>query len=309
MNERMKRFTDLMRQIFELDKADLDFGIYRIMNIRKAEIEQFLTERLPKLVEKTLEPFAHGNQDEIRARMAQIEQALGDVSAIPDAVPMKAEYIQLQKQLAEGTDLAALETDVYSALYSFFNRYYEEGDFISKRRYKEGVYAIPYEGEEVKLYWANQDQYYIKTSENFKDYTFLVGDYTVHFRLVDATTEQNNNKEQADSKRVFMLFTEDEENYPGIRTFEYNDETKELIIRFVFDIPEDKKRKYFDENYAAIRSFVFDNHLPMWQELLAPIATGKGKETTDLLQKHLKGYVAKNTFDYFIHKDLRGGRR
>lgn len=306
MNERMKRFTDLMRQIFELDKADLDFGIYRIMNIRKAEIEQFLTERLPKLVEKTLEPFAHGNQDEIRARMAQIEQALGDVSAIPDAVPMKAEYLQLQKQLAEGTDLAALETDVYSALYSFFNRYYEEGDFISKRRYKEGVYAIPYEGEEVKLYWANQDQYYIKTSENFKDYTFLVGDYTVHFRLVDATTEQNNNKEQSDSKRVFMLFTEDEENYPGIRTFEYNDETKELIIRFVFDIPEDKKRKYFDENYAAIRSFVFDNHLPMWQELLAPIATGKGKETTDLLQKHLKGYVAKNTFDYFIHKDLRG---
>ena len=74
---------------------------------------------------------------------------------------MKQKYIQLQKQLTEGTDLAALETDVYSALYSFFNRYYDDGDFISKRRYKEGVYAIPYEGEEVKLYWANQDQYCI----------------------------------------------------------------------------------------------------------------------------------------------------
>lgn len=90
----------------------------------------------------------------------------------------------LKKQLAEGADLAALETDVYSALYAFFNRYYEEGDFISKRRYKEGVYAIPYEGEEVTLYWANQDQYYIKTSENFKDYTFVAGGITVHFRLV-----------------------------------------------------------------------------------------------------------------------------
>ena len=310
MNERMKRFTDLMRQIFELDKADLDFGIYRIMNIRKAEIERFLTEGLPEKVRDTLAPFAQGDQDEIRRQLAEIEQsarAFGmDAASLPEDNKMGRKYRSLQKQLAEGADLAALETDVYSALYSFFNRYYEEGDFISKRRYKEGVYAIPYEGEEVKLYWANQDQYYIKTSENFKDYTFLVGDYTVHFRLVDATTEQNNNKEQADSKRVFMLFTEDEENYPGIRTFEYNDETKELIIRFVFDIPEDKKRKYFDENYAAIRSFVFDNHLPMWQELLAPIATGKGKETTDLLQKHLKGYVAKNTFDYFIHKDLRG---
>ena len=303
MSEKLQRFTDLMKQVFELDKSDLDFGIYRIMNIRKAEIEKFLTEGLPQKVRDTLAPFAQGDKDEIKAKMAQIEQALGDVSAIPDTVPMKAEYLKLQKQLAEGTDLAALETDVYSALYSFFNRYYEEGDFISKRRYKEGVYAIPYEGEEVKLYWANQDQYYIKTSENFKDYTFVVDEYTVHFRLVDATTEQNNNKESADSKRVFMLFTEDEENYPGIKTFEYNDETKELIIRFIFDIPEDKKKKYFDENYEAIRKFVFENHLPMWSDLLSPIP---GNDTIDLLKKHLNGYVAKNTFDYFIHKDLRG---
>ena len=42
---------------------------------------------------------------------------------------------------------------------------YQGGDFLALRRYKAGVYAIPYEGEEVKLHWANADQYYIKTSE------------------------------------------------------------------------------------------------------------------------------------------------
>ena len=94
------------------------------------------------------------------------------------------------------------------------------------------MYAIPYEGEEVKLYWANQDQYYIKTSENFKDYTFVFDGIAVHFRLVDATTEQNNNKENKDSKRTFMLFTEDEENYPGIKTFEYDPNAAEIVIRF-----------------------------------------------------------------------------
>ena len=36
MSEKLKRFTDLMQQIFELDKSDLDFGIYRIMNIRNS---------------------------------------------------------------------------------------------------------------------------------------------------------------------------------------------------------------------------------------------------------------------------------
>ena len=310
VSEKLKRFTDLMQQIFELDKSDLDFGIYRIMNIRKAEIEKFLNERLPEMVQETLAPFAQGSRDELKSKLEAVEQKIADtgmpVSELPESSALKQQYLQLQKQLAEGADLSALETDVYSALYNFFNRYYEEGDFISKRRYKEGVYAIPYEGEEVKLYWANQDQYYVKTSENFKDYTFLVGDYSVHFRLVDATTEQNNNKESADSKRVFMLFTEDEEDYPGVKTFEYDPETRELIIRFVFDIPEDKKKKWAEANYDAIVAWLVANRPPMWQELLAQVSTAKDKKPKDLLRKHLDAYVAKNTFDYFIHKDLRG---
>lgn len=309
-NERLDRFTKLLKEIFELDKSDLDFGIYRVMNLRKTQIEDFLTQRLPQMVQITLAPFVQGSKEEIHAQMTQIEEnaaAMGmTVDTLPDTAPMKQKYIQFQKQLTEGTDLAALETDVYSALYSFFNRYYEDGDFISKRRYKEGVYAIPYEGEEVKLYWANQDQYYIKTSENFKDYTFVFDGITVHFRLVDATTEQNNNKERKDSKRTFMLFTEDEENYPGIKTFEYNVEAAEIVIRFVYDIPEDKKKKYAEENYAAITKWLLSLRRAELNPLIAPVSTGKSKETTTLLEKHLRGYVAKNTFDYFIHKDLRG---
>ncbi len=309
-NERLDRFTKILKEIFELDKSDLDFGIYRVMNLRKKQVEEFLTQRLPQIVQETLAPFAQGSKEEIRAQMTQIEESVAGmgmtVNALPDTARMKQKYITLQKSLAEGADLSALETDVYSALYSFFSRYYEDGDFISKRRYKEGVYAIPYEGEEVKLYWANQDQYYIKTSENFKDYTFVFDGITVHFRLVDATTEQNNNKESKDSKRTFMLFTEDKENYPGIKTFEYNEEAREIVIRFVYDIPEDKNRKYAEENYDAIQKWILSLRDAELIALLAPIPTGKSKETTTLLEKHLKGYVAKNTFDYFIHKDLRG---
>lgn len=309
-NERLNRFTALLKQIFELDKSDLDFGIYRVMNLRKTEIENFLMYRLPQMVQETLAPFAQGSKEELLAQKKQIEDTVASmgmsIDLLPETAEMKKKYIQIQTSLSEGTDMAALETDVYSALYSFFNRYYEDGDFISKRRYKEGVYAIPYEGEEVKLYWANQDQYYIKTSENFKDYTFVFDGISVHFRLVDATTEQNNNKESADAKRTFMLFTEDEENYPGIKTFEFNPEAAELIIRFVYDVPSDKKKKYDEENLAAINQWLLSLRCADLNPLLTPIPTGKGKETTTLLEKHLKGYVAKNTFDYFIHKDLRG---
>ena len=56
---------------------------------------------------------------------------------------------------SDAVDVGALENEVYDHLYSFFRRYYSEGDFLAKRVYKPGVYAIPYEGEEVKLHWAN----------------------------------------------------------------------------------------------------------------------------------------------------------
>lgn len=304
MSEKLDRFVKLLKEIFELDKADLDFGIYRVLNLRKSQIEKFLAQRLPQMVTETLAPFAQNNKDELRAQMAQIEQDAIDmgttVDALSDTLPKKQRYLQLQKQLAEGDDLAALETDVYSALYSFFNRYYEDGDFISKRRYKAGVYAIPYAGEEVKLYWANQDQYYIKTGENFKDYTFVFDGISVHFRLVDATTERDNNKESKDGKRVFMLFTEDAEKYPDIKTFEYNPDAAELVIRFVYDIPADKKKNYAAENYAAIVKWIISLRRA---ELNSLIVAGKDKAA--LLEQHLKRYTAKNTFDYFIHKDLR----
>lgn len=53
MNERMIRFIELLNQMFELDKSDLDFGIYRILNIRRKEIQKFFTEGLPTQIRET----------------------------------------------------------------------------------------------------------------------------------------------------------------------------------------------------------------------------------------------------------------
>ena len=270
-SEAFRKFKELLEEIFELDKSDLDFGIYRILNIRNDKIKEFLSNDLPNKVKDALSSFNDPNYNMI-----------------------------------------ALESDVYSALYTFFSRYYDEGDFISKRRYKEGVYAIPYEGEEVKLYWANQDQYYVKTSENFKDYTFKADDYLIHFRIVDATTEQNNNKESDDNTRVFMLFTEDEENFPGIKTMEYNSEKKEITIRFIYEIQNKYTgkadtiiQKWNEDNFESIKEWLVNEQIPTWDTLLKSKEHKKDKKYC-LLKKHLNAYVAKNTFDYFIHKDLKG---
>ena len=305
MSEKREDFISLMKGIFELDKSDLNFGIYRIMNIRKAEIENFLDKGIHERIDAILAPYAQNDKEDIKKQIEEIEKSAEEFGITDiSASAMGKKYDALKAQLLDSADISELESDIYSYLFNFFNRYYDEGDFISKRRYKEGVYAIPYEGEEVKLYWANQDQYYIKTSENFKDYTFMVDGYSIHFRIVDATTEQNNNKETDDSKRKFMLYKENDD-FPDIKTFEFNEATKEFIIRFVYDIPEDKKAKYDELNYEAIKAYIFNSELPFWTALLAHIDHEKKKEY-NLLMRHLNAYVAKNTFDYFIHKDLKG---
>ena len=57
MNDRQKRFIKLLEEIFEIDKCDLDFGIYRILNIKRKEITNLFRERLPELIERELSLF------------------------------------------------------------------------------------------------------------------------------------------------------------------------------------------------------------------------------------------------------------
>ncbi|MDR2343464.1 MAG: site-specific DNA-methyltransferase, partial [Spirochaetaceae bacterium] len=295
MSQQLDRFTGLLENIFEIKKSDLDFGIYRILNIRRKEILQFLREDLPVKVKAIIAPDAE-DREKLRAEKAQLEKQAYDFGVKVEKTKKAGRYAELKYLLAQGADLESLEADVYSHLYNFFNRYYEEGDFISKRRYREGVYAIPYEGEEVKLYWANHDQYYIKTGENFRDYSFKAEGKTVHFRTVNASTEQNNNKENG-VKRCFMLMPPSKN--AEHKTIEANGDDTELTIHFVYGMPEEK-RNYNEENYSAMCTAIAKRH-KAWLFL-----TEAPKDQMPLLEKHYNAYVAKNSFDYFIHKDLQG---
>ena len=254
-----QKFRDILAEILQLDQAELDFGIYRIMNQKRKDIETFLNNRL-----------------------------------VPEVTKI------LKAQTAAGTDISAMENEVFSHLAKFFSRYYEGGDFISKRRYKDDAYAIPYSGEEVKLYWANADQYYIKTSEYFKNYSFVLptSRRKVHFVLRDADTEQNNNKAANNMERRFQLCEEDC----------IAEEDGELNIFFTYELmPKTTKQDALikDAEAKIISSFAEGKYADFAELVNEKVPTEKNKERT-LLMKHLQDYTAKNNFDYFIHKDLGG---
>lgn len=284
-------FIKKLKEIFMMDHAELDFGIYRIMNQKRSDIQDFLEKDLLPQVKQLL---AENNSaaSALNEELKQAIQACHSVGINPDDSP---KVMEIKKRMAASADITALENEVYSHLTTFFSRYYDEGDFISKRRYKDNTYAIPYNGEEVKLYWANADQYYIKTSEYFKNYTFRLADHrAVHFVLKEASTEQNNNKAQNNQERRFALY--EEEGEPTVEVID-----GELNIYFTYELmPKATKQK--DLNSSAVEKL--KAIIPSeWEALLQLVSN---TDSRLLIEKHLTDYTAKNSFDYFIHKNLGG---
>lgn len=295
MSEAYKKLIKTLRTLFEMDKADLDFGIYRILNQKRDEIDRFLEHDLLPQVKVAFADYAGGGKAELQAELEQaIEQAKQFGAPDPEQAPP---VLAIKARLASAVDITAVENEVYSHLHTFFSRYYDQGDFISQRRYKADTYAIPYEGEEVKLYWANHDQYYVKSSEHLRDYAFTVHDddgRTVRIKLVEADTEKDNVKAAADQERRFVL--------DSAQPLHLEDD--ELQIRFKY-VPAGKK-KQDALNADAVATIFSQKGYDDWLNLLRKPAPTEANPKRTLLEKHLNDYTARNTFDYFIHKDLGG---
>jgi adenine-specific DNA-methyltransferase len=289
----LEKFRGLLEELFQLDRADLDFGIYRIMNTKRDEVVRFLDKDLLPQVQAAFRRYKSADRSVLQAELAKLETRIIEAGMNPADSP---KINDLKKQIENSAvDVTALENEVFSHLFSFFRRYYNEGDFISQRRYKEGVYAIPYEGEEVKLHWANADQYYVKSSETFRDYTFTLAEgKRVRLHVVAASTEHDSNKPAPGKERRFILAERPVAQENG-----------ELVIRFEYR-PFEGNTKQDELNKQAIQAVLSAHGFEDWKQDMAKLSpTDKNKERT-VLEKHLSQYTSRNTSDYFVHRDLGG---
>ena len=305
------RLKVLLREMFQLDRGDLDFGIYRIMNMKSTEVENFLNTELLPQVKTALEKIGNVDITQIEAELEKARIAAAEVVGTSNVETAK-NVIDVKAKLLTAKKSTTKETDVYKHLHNFFARYYDSGDFMSLRRYKadgKEAYLIPYNGEEVRLHWANADQYYIKTAENYQSYIFILGDgqSRVRFKIAEADAEKDNVKSADEKNRRFILAKKDavvlddegtlvvsfdhrpltageKTAYPGKASSKQQNEINEFAHGRILE-----KAGKLNANYIIL--------------LAGKAATEKEPERT-ILGKHLTTYVAKNEFDYFIHKDL-----
>ncbi len=311
-----QKFQELLRELFQFDCADLDFGIYRIMNHKRDVVERFISRDLPQAIDDELSSGLLARQAEANARLEEARQqvwerlgrdainAAGEIVSPPlAATPVAQEYIAAREQAGASRSRAAAEADVYSHLAAFFGRYYEDGDFVSKRRYsRKHRYAIPYNGEEVYLHWANSDQYYVKTAEHFHNYDWKAPNgVSVRFRVEEADVEQNNVK----GERRFFL--------PSLADAEWDEASRTVTLPFAYRPLDPRENRTYgrskqQEKIIAAVVEALPEHLG--PEALAALGRERRRNAKDEpdshLEHHLRQYTRRNDSDFFIHKDLRG---
>jgi len=318
-----RQLQSLLRELFQFDYADLDFGIYRIMREKRADVERFIEYDLLDAVEEGLAHFQAGEREELEAQLAEKRQLLG--AAALDAagavreefrgLPVAQDYMRIRQQLQQLDLTEETEARIFNDLWRFFSRYYDNGDFLTERRYssRQPKFCVPYNGEEVLLHWANRDQYYVKTSERFTDYRFTAGDYAVWFRLQQAEVDQDNVK--AGDKRYFVLRAGEPLAYDAARkvltiSFEHRPLTEEEEAHYlaVYNAQQSKssRRKTLDRSAlcVALEADILAglDHA----DLKAHLAAVPGGKSSSILGQHLNHYTARNTMYYFVHKDLGG---
>lgn len=344
MSQYKEKFVALLEELFQLNQPELDFGLYRILHARSTQIKAFVQNELAAEIDKVFAGQTQASaQDQLQAARHKLEQTLGEyaLEANGDLKPEFAktkigqEYEITRKQAQQGGGPLADDAQIYDHLYRFFSRYYDKGDFMSRRYFvaendsRSLPYAIPYDGREVMLHWANKDQYYIKSSEylaNFTvdlaaaqkiagqggqagfDFAVPAESLTVHFRLAAASEGEHNNVKEG-QERYFLIHS------PEPVKLETNAQGQtELVIQFQYRPDPEKtgqagtwQQKRLSEAEAAIQAALAD--LPQAEAhrtaLTTPAPTDKQPNRT-LLGKYLGQYTSRNTMDYFIHKNLGG---
>ena len=149
--ESMKRLKELFRGLFQLDTADLDFGLYRLFRLKRAEIEAFLDKQLTDEVKKAFVSVTDAERESIQKQVEELDrqarESVADDAILPTGLPnpkyaqTKAvkEYASACRRLETAQVSEAQQAEVFNQLYAFFSRYYEDGDFIPRRFLGRGL--------------------------------------------------------------------------------------------------------------------------------------------------------------------------
>ncbi len=248
-----------LKEMFQFNANDLDFGIYRIYNLKRKEIENFIDgtdeQCLEPIINKTLELVSNiEKQVELTSLTAYLKK-FNQESLVNDPAGNFEKIEQLILQFgsddAEKENLKAtlnsstkefnitdeIKDKIYNHILGYFEMYYSNGDFGYNNR-SRNLYKVPYEadydGNDTMFHWKHKGSLYIKTGNSFNAIKFKLKHLDKEFELRLETNEESTGEETArnnnkDTKLKHYKFNRFEE--------------KDGITRIVFNLSDSSTTK------------------------------------------------------------------
>ena len=215
--EALNTLREKLRDMFHFTRTDLDFGIFRILKIKRDEVNQFIDEKLTTIVEEALAEVTDALYNNQLAEVKEYIEEEGGPTEIGYLADVTANQQLLLNFLTyKGKDelIPSLETDpdklktqlayrVYNHIHNFFEGYYRDGDFgyndRSTAHYKvDYPDETDYNGADVLFHWKCRDSYYVKTATGFNSVTFEIEGKRIEYRLegkANSAVSQNSNRD------------------------------------------------------------------------------------------------------------------
>jgi len=225
MSKSIDNLKYFLKEMFQFNENDLDFGIYKIYNLKRSHIESFIDGDKPNdltpTIEETLKEVNLANQKTDAIDLYNFLKTLNQDSLLNDP---EANYKQLelfisteQNQDKKSKLVETLNTlsksegitdehkdKIYNHILGFFQMYYSNGDFGYNDRSRD-LYKVPYEadynGSDTMFHWKHKGSLYIKTGTSFNAIKFELNGKKIEYRLEtnenseEEGTSQNNNKD------------------------------------------------------------------------------------------------------------------
>ena len=223
----LNTLRDKLREMFHFAQNELDFGIFRILKLKRAEVNRFIDDELPDIVENALADVTGPLWESQFAKLKEYVQDEGGRRQrewLEDIPENRQNLIKFLREEEREELVAPLETDpgtlemklatgIYNHIHNFFERYYRDGDFGYNDR-STALYQVDYPdeadyaGTDILFHWKCRDSYYVKTATGFNSVAFEVEDKRIEYRLEGEPangTAQNNNRDDFKHYRLARI--------------------------------------------------------------------------------------------------------
>lgn len=281
-----------LKEMFQFNSNDLDFGIYRVYNLKRKEIENFIDGKdeqcLEPIINKTLELISNiEKQVELTSLTAYLKK-FNQESLINDPAGNFEKIQQLIMNFgaddAEKDSLSAtlnssnkefnitdeIKDKIYNHILGYFEMYYSNGDFGYNNR-SRNLYKVPYEadydGNDTMFHWKHKGSLYIKTGNSFNAIKFNLKHFDKDFELRLETNEESTEEEVARNNNKDIK----------LKHYKFNRfEEKDGVTRIVFNLSDSSTTKadlftsIFNDVFKSekkLENYLFSDNKPVFNDL------------------------------------------